>query len=156
VTSDSELSTGAVADGGGHDGSTGGPRRNESLRRALPVIGLVAAGVAVLPPYTASDICTSTRVEVADHVVPAVLMALLSLAALVAARRPRPGMFPLVAGLGILLAGLWMTATHVPLVAQATRDEVSYGTAAYHTVPGLLVLAFGVVWTATHWGDVAG
>ncbi|MFP5375461.1 MAG: hypothetical protein ACLGIO_01590, partial [Acidimicrobiia bacterium] len=97
----------------------------------------------------------STRVEVADHVVPTVLMIALSVAALASARRPAPGLFPLVAGMGVLLAGLWMTATHVPLVAQASRDEVSAGAAAYHTVPGLAVLALGVVWVAAHWGDAS-
>ena len=153
---DSELNTGAVAEGaegGAHDASTGGPRRNESLRRALPVVGLVAAAVAVLPPYTASDIGTSTRVEVADHVVPAVLMVVLSLVALARRHQPAPGMFPLVAGLGVLLAGLWMTATHLPLVARASRDEVDAGIAAYHTVPGLLVVVVGAVWVTAHWSD---
>lgn len=152
----SEHETGTALAAADPDGVAGGRGGGTSRRRALPVVGLVVAAIAVLPPYTGPEIGTSDKVEVADHVVPAVLMALLSLAALVAGRRPRPGMFPLVAGLGITLAGLWMTATHVPLVAQATRDEVSYGTAAYHTVPGLLVLALGLVWTATHWGDVAG
>ena len=156
MASDSELNTGAVAGDGRDDVSTGAPRRNESLRRALPVLGLVAAGVAVLPPYTASDIGTSTRVEVADHVVPAVLMVLLSLVALARRRDPAPGMFPLVAGLGVLLAGLWMTATHLPLVAQARRDEVDAGIAAYHTIPGLIVVVVGLVWVSAHWSDTAG
>jgi hypothetical protein len=136
-------------------GVAGGDRRM-SLRRALPVMGLAAAVVAVLPPYTAQDIGTSDQVEVVDHVVPALLLVVLSLAALVQARRPRPGLFPLVAGLGVVLAGFWMAATHVPLVAQATRDEVDAWTAAYHTIPGLLVLTVGVVWVAAHWGDTSG
>lgn len=156
MASDSELKADAVADGDGDEASTGGPRRNESLRRALPVIGLVAAGVAVLPPYTASDIGTSTRVEVADHVVPAVLMVVLSLFALARRSHPAPGLLPLVAGLGVLLAGLWMTATHLPLVAQARRDEVDAGIAAYHTIPGLLVVVFGAVWVTVHWSDAEG
>lgn len=149
-----------VADAGGasppYDPGAPAAGRGASLRRALPVVGLVVAAWAVLPPYTGPEIGTSTRVEVADHVVPAVLMIALSVAALATARRPAPGLFALVAGLGVLLAGLWMTATHVPLVAQATRDEVAAGAAAYHTAPGLAVLALGVVWVAAHWGDASG
>lgn len=154
MASDSEPNAGVVSGAERDDAAAGGaPRRNESLRRALPVIGLITAAVAVLPPYTASDIGTSMRVEVADHVIPAGVMVALSLGALARRRRPGAGMFPLVAGLGVLLAGLWMTATHLPLVAQATRDEVDAGVAAYHTVPGLIVLGFGIVWVAAHWSD---
>lgn len=149
-----------AADAGGagphHDAGASAAGRGASLRRALPVVGLVVAAWALLPPYTGPEIGTSTRVEVADHVVPAVVMIALSVAALATARRPAPGLFPLVAGAGVLLAGLWMTATHVPLVAQATRDEVAVGAAAYHTAPGLAVLALGVVWVAAHWGDAPG
>ncbi|HSH58767.1 MAG TPA: hypothetical protein VK988_03820 [Acidimicrobiales bacterium] len=46
-----------------------------------------------------------------------------------------------------------MTATHIPVVAQATRDEVAAGAAIYHTVPGLAVAALGAVWTWVHWSD---
>ncbi len=76
------------------------------------------------------------------------------MAALARARRsPTPGFFPLVAGLGVLLAGFWMTATHVPLVAQAMRDEVGAGVAAYHTLPGLAVVILGAVWAWANWSD---
>ena len=155
MASENEPDGGTVASAGRGDAGAGLRERNDRLRRALPVIGLAVAAWAVLPPYTGPEIGTSDRVEVADHVVPAVAMLALSLVAMVRARRPARGLFPLVAGLGVLLAGLWMTATHVPLVAQATRDEVSAGTAAYHTLPGLAVVAVGLVWVAAHWSDAA-
>ena len=155
MASEDDTGAPAPAASGRDQAGPGRPRDDAALRRALPVLGLLVAGLAVLPPYTGPEIGTSDRVEVADHVVPAVLMAVLALVALVRGRRPATGLFPLVAGLGITLAGLWMTATHVPLVAQATRDEVTYGTAAYHTVPGLVVLALGLVWVVTHWSDAA-
>ncbi|MGH9151567.1 MAG: hypothetical protein ACRD03_03970, partial [Acidimicrobiales bacterium] len=67
-----------AADAGGasphHDPGAPAAGRGASLRLALPVAGLVVAAWAVLPPYTGPEIGTSTRVEVADHVVPAVLM----------------------------------------------------------------------------------
>jgi len=121
------------------------------------VIGFIMAIWAVIPPYTGPDLATEMRVEIADHVVPSVLLFVLSVTALVRGRRagaeaPR-GSFMLIAGLGILLAGFWMVATHVPLVAQARRGEVTNGVAAYHTAPGVAVLVFGLVWTALHWSD---
>ncbi|MDP9387163.1 MAG: hypothetical protein M3Q48_04360 [Actinomycetota bacterium] len=111
------------------------------------------AGWALLPPYTGPELATQTRVEVADHVVPALVVLALSLFALARARRPAPGAFPLLAGLGVLLAGFWMTATHVPLVAQAARGEVAAGAAAYHSVPGVAVVVLGTVWAWAHWSD---
>lgn len=99
------------------------------------------------------------RVEIADHVVPSILIIVLSVAALARKRptgaAPEAGSFMLIAGLGILLAGFWMVATHVPLVAQARRGEVPGGTAAYHTVPGVAVMLLGLLWTTLHWNDAA-
>jgi hypothetical protein len=132
-----------------------------SLRQALPWAGLVIAGVAVLPPYT-RDLNTEMRVEVADHVVPGLVMLGVSLTMLVRSRRAttesEPGMLPLAAGFTILLAGLWMTATHLPLVNQARRsqNDVSWFDATWHTVPGLIVLALGLVWAAAWWSAGAG
>ncbi|PLS76470.1 MAG: hypothetical protein CYG61_01925 [Actinobacteria bacterium] len=129
------------------------------LRRALPFLGLAVALWALLPPYTGPDLATEMRVEIADHVVPAILMMVLSLAALLRGRRAgagaQAGTFMLLAGMGILLAGFWMVATHVPLVAQARRGEVPGGTAAYHTAPGVAVALLGLVWAAVHWNDAA-
>jgi hypothetical protein len=124
----------------------------------LPVAGLLIAVWAVLPPYSGPEINTSMRVEVADHVVPAMLLLGVSVWALLRARRAGPavgGTGMLVAGFGVLLAGLWMTATHVPLVRQALRDQVSDAAAVYHTLPGLVVLALGALWAAKHWSDAA-
>lgn len=127
------------------------------LRRALPLAGLVIGVWALLPPYTGPSLDTETRVEVADHVVPSALLLALSVAALVVSwRGPPPGQFPLLAGFGVLLAGVWMTATHVPLVNQARSGQVTAAAAAFHTVPGLVVLALGAVWVAAHWSDEAG
>ncbi|MEO6121695.1 MAG: hypothetical protein ABIW46_04475 [Acidimicrobiales bacterium] len=123
----------------------------------LPIAGLVIGVWALLPPYSGPEINTATRVEVADHVVPAALLLGISLWALLAARRPSSGSGSamLVAGFGVVLAGLWMTATHLPLVAQARRDQVTEAAAAYHTIPGLVVLALGAIWAARHWSAAA-
>lgn len=125
-------------------------------RGRLPVVGLVAAVWAVLPPYTGPELATAARVEVADHVVPGALVLLVALASIVLSRRTAPpATAMLVAGLTVTLAGLWMTFTHVPLVAQAIDNEVPMGAAVYHSVPGLAVLALGLVWAAAYWRDSA-
>lgn len=126
------------------------------MRSALPVIGLVIGLWAVLPPYTGPELATEMRVEIADHVVPSILVLILSVVTLAMQRRRAVvGSFFLLAGLGVLLAGFWMVATHVPLVAQARRGEVTGGVAAYHTAPGVAVTLLGVAWAALHWDDGA-
>ncbi len=51
-----------------------------------------------------------------------------------------------MAGLAVPLAGFWMTATHLPLLAQATCDGVGAGAAAYHAMAALGVAILGAVW----------
>lgn len=120
----------------------------------LPVAGLVVGGWALLPPYSGPALNTAMRVEVADHVVPGLAVILVSAGALVMTRRARvtDGRL-LLAGALVLLAGLWMTATHVPLVLQAMRQEAPAAAVAYHTVPGVAVAALGAVWTGRHWTE---
>ena len=59
----------------------------------------------------------------------------------------------LAGGFLVLLSGIWMTATHIPLVAQAGRGEVTAAAAAYHTAPGLAVLVLGIVWVGCYWSE---
>jgi hypothetical protein len=126
------------------------------LRRTLPVLGLIVGAWSVLPPYTGPSLDTETRVEVADHVVPGVVLIVLSVTlVLLERRRSVSPTSRLVAGFVVVLSGLWMTATHVPLVAQATRGEVSAGATAYHTVPSLVVLALGLTWVSAHWDEAS-
>jgi hypothetical protein len=47
----------------------------------------------------------------------------------------------LAAACMISLSGFWITATHVPLVADAGRGRVAWGTAVFHTASGPLILA---------------
>ncbi|MBA2752672.1 MAG: hypothetical protein H0U41_10660 [Actinobacteria bacterium] len=80
---------------------------------------------AVLPPYSGPKLNTETRVEVADHVVPSLVLIAVSLVILVVSRRraETAAGLSLVAGFLVALAGLWMVVTHVPLVAQAMRGR---------------------------------
>lgn len=128
------------------------------LRRWLPVIGLVVAVWASLPRYTgpgAPRFVPDPSAEFANHVVPAIAVAIVSVWALAARRRAKgPGAVPFFAGLVVLLGGLFMFATHVPLVAQALRDESPWDATIYHTSSALAVFGLGLLWAVTHWSDL--
>jgi len=121
------------------------------------VIGLVISAWALIPPYSGPKLNTETRVEVADHVVPSLVLIAVSLVILVVSRRKAETAagLSLVAGFLVALAGLWMVATHVPLVAQAMRGEsgVTWGGALYHFTPSLVVLLLGLVWVGAYWSE---
>ncbi|MGH9184100.1 MAG: hypothetical protein ACRDZ9_09920 [Acidimicrobiales bacterium] len=115
--------------------------------------GLVVGVWAVLPPFSGPELNTELRVEVADHAVPGALVLLVSLAAVaLVPRLARPASALLVAGLVVFLAGFWMVATHVPLVAQALGDEAPVGATVYHALPGVAVAVLGAVWAGSYWG----
>ena len=126
-------------------------------RKWFPYAGLAVGVWALLPKFSGPVLNTSDRVEIADHVVPGIVILAVSAAAvLVARRRSGSSGTPLfVIGLVVALAGLWMTATHVPLVAQASRDEVPWDGAVYHSLPGLAVLLLGLAWAAAYWSEAA-
>jgi hypothetical protein len=75
-------------------------------------------------------------------------------AVLVAHRRGGVGAMPfLLAGLVILLAGIWMVSTHVPLLNQARRGDAPWGASLYHSASAVLVLGVGVAWTGAAWTE---
>ena len=127
-----------------------------SLKQALPYLGLAIGVWAMAAPYVllGPDLNAAAKNEFVDHVVPGMLMIGLSLGMLVRARSGASGgTFPLIAGFGIILAGIWMTATHLPLVRDARNDVVDGGVATWHTVPGLVVLVLGLVWAGAFWSE---
>lgn len=138
----------------------GGP--TTSIRPApplawLPLAGLVVAVWASLPKYSGPHLNTEPGKEVADHIIPAILVAVLSLVALSVSRRAaRPGPTLFVCGAAILLAGLWMMATHIPLIAQAARGEAPWPATIYHSSAAFAVFGLGLLWSATYWSEAAG
>ena len=113
------------------------------------------AAWAALPPYAGPALNTARRVEVADHVVPAVGVAIASLLGTAVAKRgARAASAIFGLGLVVVLGGLWMTLTHVPLVGQAARGEAPWGATAYHGAPGLGVVLYGLLWAKSWWADV--
>ncbi|MGI8759485.1 MAG: hypothetical protein ACR2K0_09290 [Acidimicrobiales bacterium] len=118
--------------------------------------GVLAGIWALLPRYSGPALELGPRgdeLEFVDHVVPGVVVILVSALAVVLARRYDVAAVLFPAGLGIVLAGFWMMATHVPLVLQATRDQAPWGATIYHSSPGLAVLVLGVVWTKTWYSE---
>lgn len=124
--------------------------------RPLAAIILFFASWATVAPYAGEqlglEVNTRAIVEVVDHVVPGAVVIAVALGALLADRFALPG------ALIAVLAGFWMSGTHVPLLAQAAREEVRLGSALWHTLPCfavfLLTAAAGVlVWVDRRAGD---
>lgn len=125
------------------------PRLRLRSGRGLPAVGIVVGVWALGAPYVGPQLGVAPRVELVDHVVPGLCVVALSMFALTrAARRSPPTMF--VIGLAVALAGAWVTATHVSLLARASRHEVSQLAAVHHALPGLAVVCVGAAWALTH------
>ena len=124
------------------------------LARILPFVGLGIALWASLPQYSGPKLNVEASKEVADHIVPAVAVLLASLVAIWAGRRPEgPGAYRFMAGLAVLLAGLWMMATHVPLIFQALRDEAPWPATIYHNSSAFAVFGLGLLWATATWSE---
>lgn len=126
-------------------------------RERLPYAGVAVGVWALLPKFAGPVLDTTDRVEFADHVVPGVLVLAVSIVAVAGALRKRslPAVALFVMGLVVALAGLWMTSTHLPLVAQATRGDAPWDGAVFHSLPGVAVLVLGIAWAAAYWSEAA-
>jgi hypothetical protein len=116
--------------------------------------GLVIGIWAMIPPYVGPGLNTAASAEFADHVVPGVVVVAVSLAALWLGERGPNGVLLFAGGLVIVLAGLWMIVTHVPLVAQANRGDASWPAVIHHSLPDVFVFFLGVAWAAWYWADL--
>ena len=127
------------------------------LPRLLPLVGLPVAFWATLPQWSGPAINTSNTAEVVDHIVPAVMVLLASLVAIAAGRRPQgPGGLRFIAGMCVLLAGLWMVATHFPLVTQTMDggpEAASWAATIYHSASALAVFGLGLLWSTVTWSE---
>jgi hypothetical protein len=127
------------------------PKRATVSNRLLTA-GVVAGFVAILPYVVTPELDTARAAEIADHVFPGVVVLLVVGAVLLAQRRGGVGGTAFLgAGMGILLAGIWMASTHVPLLSQAARDEAPWAGALYHSASAAIVLAVGVAWASAAW-----
>jgi hypothetical protein len=130
------------------------PAPGPDLARIVPMVGLVVAVWAALPRFSGPKLNVAQSTEVVDHVIPAVLVLLASLAGIAASRRAQgPGGIRFLAGMAVLLAGLWMMATHLPLVAQASRGDAPWPATIYHTSAAFAVFGLGLLWATVTWSE---
>lgn len=127
--------------------SSGSVGRSRLMGTALLVVGLFG----LLAPYTGEPlgflIVVRPIVEVVDHVVPGVVLVAVAAIILVTNR------IPLIAALIAVLAGLWMTTTHLPLLVQASQGQVGWAAAWWHTAPGVVLLILSAVAVAVAWRE---
>lgn len=121
-------------------------RRPSTAAIRTPRILAVLAAWAVAAPYVARAaglrLDVPARLEIADHVVPGLLV----LACCVVALRAWPGTLRWLLAAGVaLLAGLWITVTHVPLIPEALDGVTPWGAALMHLSAGPPV-ALAAVW----------
>lgn len=109
-------------------------------------LAALAAWAMVVPWLAAAvglELDVATRLEIADHVVPGGIM--LAAAAVLAARSGAPGGVVWIGAGGVaFLTGLWITATHVPLIPQAVDGLAPWGAALLHLSAGPPILAVGL------------
>ncbi len=130
------------------------PATGPDLARLLPILGVAVALWASLPKYSGPTLNVEPAKEVADHVIPAVLVLVASVVGILAGRRARgPGALRFLGGMAVLLAGLWMMATHLPLVAEAMRGEAPWPATIYHTSAALAVFGLGLLWATVTWSE---
>lgn len=122
-----------------------GAGRWPALAAVLGALGAWSIVVPYLGPRLGFELAVAGRVEVVDHVVPGLAIGAGGALALSLLRGGRSGSVPSLAlACAIALAGLWITATHVPLLADAGRGLVPWGTAWFHAAPGALILALAL------------
>ncbi len=128
-----------------------GASRPGSWRESRAQLALVAlGGLSMLPPYVGPplglELDVPAKVEVVDHVLPGVVVALCGgLGALLVRRRPRgdAGVGSLVLYSGAFLAGLFQTATHAGLLLEAGDRLTPWGAVLLHSTlaPVITVIA---------------
>lgn len=113
-----------------------------TLRSASIVLTLLGAAAALVP-WVADSVGLSVPVgldvEMIDHVIPGILVILASVAGW--SVRSRSDFWPHAVWTGIcFVAGMWMTTTHLPLLADAAGAELGWAEALLHSLPGVLIV----------------
>lgn len=125
----------------------GSPRPPKLLMGAVLIVTLWGATPPWSGPWLGWSVAgVPTGIEIVDHAVPGVILAAVAVAGLA-------GRLPLVAALLGVLASLWMTGTHVPLLGQAADGRVGLDAALFHSLPGILLLALTITATAWAWRE---
>ncbi len=120
-------------------------RRSSCGAAILILLGAGTIGVPYLGPGLGVKLEVARRLEVIDHVVPGLVVVASSGLMLMLLRRRRTGGFLSLAAVCLsCVGGSWITATHIPLLADAGRGRVPWGTALFHIAAGPLILALSL------------
>jgi hypothetical protein len=112
--------------------------------RAAGVLAAMGAWTVVVPYLGRAhglDVNVTALVAIVDHVIPGLLVVAAALVLRKLARRgPLAGESGALVASGVaFLAGFWVFATHVPLLADAARSTLPWEAAIWHSVAGLPV-----------------
>lgn len=113
--------------------------------RALLIVAVIGGAAPYAADVLGLSFDTRPGVEVVDHVVPGALVVAVASLMLVA------GKAQLLGALFAVLAGLWMTATHVPLLAQS--DQVGLDAALWMFVPSVALFAAAIGVAVIAWTE---
>lgn len=115
-----------------------------------PFVALAALGAwTIILPYLGRAIGlvvdVASKVEIVDHVIPGVLVATIgSYLAINAHRKAPPGLSRTIGGAICFLAGFWIFATHVPLVADAADGRAAWGATVWHASTALPIVGLSL------------
>ncbi len=118
---------------------------------ALGALGLWSVAVPFAATALGMHLNVARRLEIADHVVPGLVIAGAVALLLVARRDGQSTTWIAPAALGIaFLGGLWITATHVPLIVQAAegRPGAPWDSSIFHSIwgPPIAAIALWLLW----------
>jgi hypothetical protein len=89
----------------------------------------------------------ASSVEIVDHVLPGTLVAAIGAClAVTTYRDTQPALSRPIGGGVCFLAGFWVLATHVPLIAQAVQGKAPWGSTIWHASTALPIVALSL-WT---------
>ena len=118
---------------------------------ALGVLGLWSVAVPFMATALGMHLDVALRLEIADHVLPGILIAG-AVAVLVLTRRAghvSAWIAPMALGIAFL-GGLWITATHVPLMLEAAdgRPQAPWDASIFHSLwgPPITAIALWLLW----------
>jgi hypothetical protein len=125
--------------------------------RPVGILAILGA-VSILPPYLGPVIGLELQgidsiVEVVDHVIPGIIIFLAAGACFLLLRsgRMKEDSIVLAGALAIcLLAAVWQTSSHIPLVLDGGRPEAPWGAVILHSTIGpiMTVLSLWLVFRA--------
>ena len=113
--------------------------------RATIVLAAIGAWTIVVPYLGQAlglEVPVAARVEVVDHAVPGAFVVAAGIFLAARARRhalASDRLAVLASGVGFL-AGFWVLATHVPLIADAVRSDQPWDAAIWHSISAVPIV----------------